>query len=89
MWMFFLSLDFSRSEIKGWILSNNICDKETTAICAYCSNDSAIDESSGFPMTKEFLGAMNEQRFKICDNSIKSRKIFLLIEIIYKIMHIS
>ena len=89
MWMFFLSLDFSRSEIKGWILSNNICDKEITAICAYYNNDSAIDESSGFPMTKEFLGAMNEQWFKICDNSIKSRKIFLLIEIIYKIMHIS
>lgn len=46
---------FSPHEIKDWIQ-----DKEGTAVCPYCYDDSVIGESCGFPITKEFLEAMNE-----------------------------
>lgn len=40
---------FSPKEIDEWI------DAEKTALCPYCSIDSVIGESSGYPITKEFL----------------------------------
>lgn len=60
---FFCLKIFSPSEIQEWINSNNECDKEGTAICPYCDIDSVIGESSGFPITKEFLRAMNKHWF--------------------------
>ena len=34
-----------------------------TALCPYCDIDSVIGDSSGFPITKEFLKKMNEYWF--------------------------
>ena len=34
-----------------------------TALCPFCEVDSVIGESSGFPITTEFLQAMNEYWF--------------------------
>jgi len=48
---------FSPLEIKEW------CDKGNTAICLYCGIDSVIGESSGFPITKEFLTKMHKHWF--------------------------
>lgn len=50
---------FSPSEIEEWIIVNNPCDKRGTAICPHCSVDSVIGESSGYPITDEFMKAMN------------------------------
>lgn len=41
---------FSPMEIKEWVE-----DISGTAICPYCGIDSVIGESSGYPITKEFL----------------------------------
>ncbi|WP_144502605.1 cytoplasmic protein [Bacillus thuringiensis] len=49
---------FHPSEIKEWINSN-----ENTALCPYCGIDSIIGQSSGFPITKEFLSEMNKYWF--------------------------
>ena len=38
-------------------------DKEGTAVCPYCGIDSIIGESSGYPITKEFLKEMNNHWF--------------------------
>ena len=54
---------FSPSEIKEWIIADNDCDRYGTAICPYCDIDSVIGESSGFPITKEFLSKMNKYWF--------------------------
>ena len=54
---------FSPSEIQEWIISNNDCDRLGTAVCPFCYVDSIIGESSGFPITKEFLRAMNKRWF--------------------------
>ncbi len=51
---------FPPSEITDWIH-----DKEDkTALCPYCGVDSVIGESSGYPITKDFLRQMNQQWFK-------------------------
>ena len=49
---------FDPKEIKIWIK-----DKSGTALCPYCGIDSVIGESSGYPITKEFLQKMKEQWF--------------------------
>ena len=49
---------FSPSEIKEWI-----DDYEGTAVCPYCGIDSVIGESSGYPITKEFLSDMYQYWF--------------------------
>jgi hypothetical protein len=49
---------FSPMIIKEWII-----DVKGTAICPYCSIDSIIGESSGYPITEEFLLKMNEYWF--------------------------
>ncbi len=48
---------FSPKEIKMWL------NREDTALCPYCCVDSVIGESSGYPITKEFLKKMNEYWF--------------------------
>lgn len=55
---------FSPKEIKEWIIANNDCDKFGIAICPYCQIDSIIGESSGFPITRNFLTKMNKYWFK-------------------------
>ncbi len=49
---------FTPSEIKEWIK-----DESGTAVCPHCGTDSVIGESSGFPITKEFLQEMREYWF--------------------------
>lgn len=51
---------FHPSKIDEWIIDDNQCDYLGTAICPYCEIDSVIGESSGYPITKEFLAAMNK-----------------------------
>jgi len=50
---------FSPKEITDWIED----DTDETALCPYCSIDAVIGESSGFPITKEFLEKMHEHWF--------------------------
>lgn len=54
---------FTPSEIDEWIIADNMCDKRGTAICPYCGIDSVIGESSGFPITKDFLRKMKKRWF--------------------------
>ena len=49
---------FDPKEIKFWI-----SDKHGTATCPYCGIDSVIGESSGFPITAEFLEKMKAYWF--------------------------
>ena len=49
---------FNPNEINRWI-----DDTSGTAICPYCGIDSVIGESSGFPITKEFLKEMKNYWF--------------------------
>ena len=50
-------------EIKEWITEDTRVDEFGTAICARCGVDSVIGESSGYPMTKEFLTSMKKRWF--------------------------
>lgn len=54
---------FSPDEIKEWIIDDNPCDRRGTAICPHCGIDSVIGESSGFPITREFLLKMKKRWF--------------------------
>ena len=49
---------FSPKEITEWIPDTN-----GTALCPYCDIDSVIGESSGYPITKEFLEEMKKYWF--------------------------
>lgn len=49
---------FHSSEIDTWY-----DDRGDTAACPYCGIDSVIGESSGYPITKEFLKIMNNYWF--------------------------
>jgi len=49
---------FHPCEVKKWIR-----DTSGTALCPYCGIDSVIGESSGYPVTKEFLTEMREYWF--------------------------
>lgn len=49
---------FNPNEIKEWVK-----DVSGTAVCPYCGIDSILGESSGFPITKEFLEKMNQYWF--------------------------
>lgn len=55
---------FSPAEIGDWIISDNPTDKRGTAICPYCGVDSVIGENSGYPITEDFLKAMNAYWFE-------------------------
>lgn len=54
---------FSPSEIDTWLFGDNPCDRDGTAVCPYCGVDAVIGESSGFPVTEEFLGEMRRVWF--------------------------
>ena len=49
---------FDPSEITDYVQ-----DTEGSAICPYCGIDSVIGESSGYPITREFLQAMKKHWF--------------------------
>lgn len=49
---------FNPKEIEEWIE-----DKTGTAVCPYCGIDSIIGESSGYPLTLEFLQKMKRYWF--------------------------
>ena len=49
---------FDPAEIEDWLIDDNPCDRGGTAMCPYCSIDSVIGESSGYPITREFLEGM-------------------------------
>ena len=49
---------FNPNKIEEWIE-----DSRGTALCPYCGIDSVIGESSGFPITEEFLKEINERWF--------------------------
>lgn len=44
---------------------NDWCDNENTALCPSCGVDSVIGSASGFPMTQEFLKAMQAYYFNL------------------------
>ena len=48
---------FNPEEITEWV------DRNETALCPFCGIDSVIGESSGFPITKEFLEEMRRKWF--------------------------
>ena len=52
---------FPPGEITDWIQDV----KDGTAMCPYCGIDSVIGESSGFPVTEEFLREMNKCWFGV------------------------
>lgn len=54
---FFCMKIFSPAEIIEWI------DDDKTALCPNCCIDAIIGESSGFPITKEFLEKMHNYWF--------------------------
>lgn len=54
---------FDSSEIKEWLIHPNPADRLGTALCPECDIDSVIGESSGYPITPEFLQAMNNKWF--------------------------
>lgn len=60
---FFCLEIFEPQEIKEWLIADNPCDKEGTALCPHCGIDAVIGESSGFPITIDFLKKMNEYWF--------------------------
>lgn len=49
---------FNPKEVLDWVE-----DITATAICPYCGVDSIIGESSGYPITKEFLRRMHKYSF--------------------------
>lgn len=49
---------FNPIDIKEWVE-----DTRGTALCPYCGIDSVIGESSGFPITEEFLNEMHKRWF--------------------------
>ena len=53
---------YSPTEIKEWCAEMKD-GEEVTAICPYCDIDSVLAESSGYPLTKEFLEAMYKRWF--------------------------
>lgn len=55
---FYCKKIFHPSEIEEWIVCDNEIDRRGTAVCPYCGIDSVIGESSGFPITPDFLEEM-------------------------------
>lgn len=64
---------FSPEEISDWIIEKNFSDIDltrddiavrlSTARCPHCGTDSVIGDSSGFAITKDFLGEMEKYWF--------------------------
>ena len=55
---FFCLEIFHPTEIKEWVN-----DTDGTAICPYCGIDSVIGESSGYPISRDFLSEMKQYWF--------------------------
>ena len=55
---------FHPGEIEHWLIHDNPVDRGGTALCPFCGVDSVIGESSGFPVTKEFLQKMHQHWFR-------------------------
>ncbi len=53
---------FTPNIIDEWIDENDD-DVGQTAMCPYCDIDSVVGSASGVPITKEFLGGMNQVWF--------------------------
>ena len=53
---------YDPKEIHTWI------DNGTTGLCPYCGVDAILSESSGYPITKEFLQKMHGRWFEINHN---------------------
>lgn len=53
---------YDPKEIHAWI------DKGTTGLCPHCGVDAILSESSGYPITKEFLQKMHGRWFEINHN---------------------
>lgn len=51
---------YSPSEITKWLR-----DETGTALCPHCGVDAVLGESSGYPITKEFLTEMHAAWFGI------------------------
>lgn len=60
---FYCTEIFSPNKIDEWLE-----DITGTAICPYCGVDSVIGESSGYPITKEFLQKMRRYWFGSVNN---------------------
>ena len=54
---------FSSTKITEWLKDDNPIDMYGTAVCPKCGIDSVIGESSGYPITTEFLRGMQEHWF--------------------------
>jgi len=55
---------FSPTEITEYLQDDDIpIDKDGTALCPYCGVDSVIGESSGYPITEDFLRKMKKYWF--------------------------
>ncbi|MDE5854814.1 MAG: cytoplasmic protein [Ruminococcus sp.] len=54
---FYCTKIFRPFQINFWI------DNNDTAVCPFCGIDSIIGDYSGYPITEEFLKAMNERWF--------------------------
>ena len=53
---------YDPQEIQTWI------DNGTTGLCPYCGVDAILSESSGYPITKEFLQKMQRRWFDVNHN---------------------
>lgn len=54
---FYCEKVFQPTEITDWI------DHGNTALCPYCGIDAIIGESSGYPITEQFLKGMHMEWF--------------------------
>lgn len=54
---------FDPAQITEWLIDNNPCDRCGTAIYPHCGIDSGVNESSGFPITEQFLKEKNQYLF--------------------------
>ena len=59
---------FLPSEIEEWCCEVDD-GEEVTVICPHCGVDSVLGESSGFPITQEFLQAMYRRWFTTEDTN--------------------
>lgn len=55
---------FTTDKIEEYLEFDNTCDIKGTAICPFCGIDSILPESSGYPLTKEFLAKMKKYWFE-------------------------
>jgi len=59
---FYCEQQYSPREIEEWVDADETGEGQT-ALCPRCGIDSVIGSASGYPITKEFLEAMNRRWF--------------------------